>query len=108
MRAYTCRVGWWEYVKEVSGDDSVRKIAEKMGGVVHPSTVDRWDKVTPDGKNAAAFARAYGRPAQEALVAAGVLNPEEFEDVLEALDEEDLLLIALAKVRKRKAAEASD
>lgn len=92
-------------MKEVAGDDSVRKISEKMGGKVHPSTVDRWDDVTPDGRNAAAFARAYGRPAQEALVVAGVLTPEEFDDPLEALDEEDLLLAALRRVRKRKEAE---
>lgn len=105
MPAYTDRVGWWEYVKEVAGDDSVREIARKMGGKVHPSTVDRWDEVVPDGRNAAAFGRAYGRPAQESLVAAGILTREEFEDALDALDEEDLLLLALAKIRKRKAAE---
>lgn len=93
-------------MSEVSGDDSTYKISEKMGGKAKPSTVARWQTTQPDGPNVSAFARAYQRPVQEALVAAGIITPEEAQGVdLADLDDEALLLELLRRVRARKAEE---
>lgn len=104
MHAYNQRVEkntWWPYVQRVAGRDSAREIAAKMG--VHHSAVARWKDKPPIAENAAAFARAYGRPVKEALVAQGTLREAEAGDSIADLDDEVMLLEQLRRVRERKA-----
>jgi len=109
MRAYTHRVEentWWPYVLQVAGKDSARDIASKMGGRVHHSAVARWKNKPPTAENAASFARAYGRPVKEALVAQGTMTAAEAGDQIADLDDEVMLLEQLRRVRERKAGSA--
>lgn len=67
---------WWDYVKRHSAGAVNSHIAEAVG--ITPSSVGRWGKGSkPDPAQAAAFARAYGRPVLEAFVAAGFLTAAE-------------------------------
>jgi transcriptional regulator with XRE-family HTH domain len=69
-------VRWWNYVSQVAGATATpSEIARKVG--LTPSSVTRWQISTPKPETAAAFARAYGRPVIEALIAAGVVSAEE-------------------------------
>lgn len=60
---------------QVAGSATPSEIARRVG--LTPSSVSRWQISTPKPETAAAFARAYGRPLLEALIAAGVLTAEE-------------------------------
>lgn len=71
---------WWEYVKEVAGaagDDSTHKISKRMGGNPTASAIGRWKETTPKAENVMEFARRYGKPIMEALVAAGLASEDE-------------------------------
>lgn len=100
---------WWMYVRKHCGGDTNTRIAELVG--ITPSSVGRWGKGSkPDPSQAAAFARAYGRPVLEAFIAAGFLTPEEARETpsapptLASLDDDELL----AEVRRRMQGGQSD
>jgi transcriptional regulator with XRE-family HTH domain len=65
---------FWDYVSRVAGaDQQNRDIAAHVG--VDPSAVSRWKKGEPPRLSSViASARAYKRPAVEALIAAGYLD----------------------------------
>ncbi|MGI5274679.1 helix-turn-helix domain-containing protein [Nonomuraea sp. CA-218870] len=92
---------WWDYVSRVAGATATpSEIARRVG--LTPSSVTRWQISTPKPETAAAFARAYGRPVIEALIAAGVVTAEEagVREVaadLSSIPIDDLL----AEIRKR-------
>lgn len=67
---------WWTYVKSVTDDNQV-EIGRKSG--VGGPTVNRWanGKTKADAPTAARFARAYGRPVTEALIAIDLMSAEE-------------------------------
>lgn len=65
---------WWDYVTDRGGDNQ-SVIARRLG--IPTATVSRWQGSTPKPESVAAFARAYGRPALEAFVAAGFLTADE-------------------------------
>lgn len=68
---------WWSYVQKVSGSATQAQIADHSG--ISQPVVSRWKSGdgAPSADSAVQFARAYGRPAVEALVAAGVLRPSD-------------------------------
>lgn len=66
---------WWQYVTLRSGGASRSAIAGRAG-VTQP-TVSRWRTSQPSVENVRAFARAYGRPVLEALVAAEHVSMED-------------------------------
>ena len=64
---------FWEYVTRIAGDQQNREIAQSIG--VDASAISRWRAgEQPRVKTVIAFARGYGRPAVEALIAAGYLD----------------------------------
>lgn len=78
MLARMLETQWWAYVKRIAGDVQAKEIADRGG--FDKSAITRWK----DGKNAdpsfvVKFARAYGRPVAEALVASGLITAEEAE-----------------------------
>lgn len=97
------RVTWWDYVTGAAGGDDQATIARKSG--VGQSMVSRWRTSVPRPENAAAFARAYGRPVLEAFIAAGFLTPEEAGEKpsappsLASLSDEDLLDAVRARMK---------
>lgn len=100
---------WWRYVQIHSGGAPNAHIAKLVG--ITASSVGRWGKGSgPDPAQAAAFARAYGRPVLEAFLAADYLTPEEAGEKpsaapsLASLDDDELL----AEVRKRMKGGSSD
>lgn len=70
---------WWEYVRHVAGTDVQTAIADRTG--IAQATVSRWKlrRQAVDATNAVIVARAFGRPAVEALVVAGFLKPEDVD-----------------------------
>ena len=68
-------VTWWEYVQQVAGGASNATIAAKVG-VTAPS-VGRWKNGGADAATVARFAREFGRPVLEALIAAGYITADE-------------------------------
>lgn len=76
---------WWDYVQRISGGASQSEIARRIG--LTSASVSRWRHSAPQPDNVRAFARAYGRPALEALVAAGIVTEEDVEGVAEDRDE---------------------
>jgi transcriptional regulator with XRE-family HTH domain len=97
------RVTWWDYVTGAAGGDDQATIARKSG--VGQSMVSRWRASVPHPENAAAFARAYGRPVLEAFIAAGFLTPEEADEKpsappsLASLSDEELLDAVRARMK---------
>lgn len=75
MDPYVPPMTWWQYVQQVSGTTNQTEIAKKVG--LSGPSVSRWRTSAPKPPNAAAFARAYGRPVIEAFIAARFLNPED-------------------------------
>lgn len=64
---------FWEYVTRIAGNQQNREIAQSIG--VDASAISRWRAgEQPRVKTVIAFARGYGRPAVEALIAAGYLE----------------------------------
>lgn len=69
---------WAAYVRTAIGDDTQETVARRSG--IHQPTISRWLRGVqpqPSAPNVVAFARAYGLPPVQALVAAGVLNADE-------------------------------
>lgn len=70
--------GWADYVLRHKGGDRQIDVAQKTG--IKQSTISRWLGAVPPQPSAphvVAFARAYGVPPVQALVAAGVISPDE-------------------------------
>jgi transcriptional regulator with XRE-family HTH domain len=70
-------VTWKAYVASVIGSDQQKDAAEKTG--VDQSTISRWLRNGEPGRaeNIVKFARGYGRPPLQALVAAQLLTATE-------------------------------
>ncbi|MGQ4493714.1 hypothetical protein ACUH88_00155 [Dermabacteraceae bacterium P13095] len=66
---------WTDWVKRVSGDDSIREIGRKTS--LSPSTVARWKTVIPNAETVIIVCRAYSRPIIEGLYIAGYVTAEE-------------------------------
>lgn len=67
---------WYTWLDRISHNDNPTTIARRIK--TPASTVTRWrDGSTPSPTQAAAVARAYGRPVLEAFVAAGFLTEQE-------------------------------
>lgn len=69
---------WPQYVRRIAGSLTQAQIAAKMGGV-STSNVGRWvrgEPGQPSAENVIAFAKAFNRPALEALNKAGYLLDE--------------------------------
>lgn len=69
---------WPQYVRRIAGSLTQAQIAAKMGGV-STSNVGRWvrgEPGQPSAENVIAFAKAFNRPALEALTKAGYLIEE--------------------------------
>jgi transcriptional regulator with XRE-family HTH domain len=89
--------GWWAYFKATAGTEDGATIAVAAG--VTPPQVSRWksQKNRPDADRMTRFARHYGRPPVEALVAAGYLTADEAAEVItittaaDALSDEELV-----------------
>jgi transcriptional regulator with XRE-family HTH domain len=94
---------WWEYVQRASGHVTQKDIAEATG--IEQSSISRWkvDQTRPKADAAVAFARGYGRPPVEALVAAGYLSEKEVSGVVEVAPSTSELSIdvLLAEIRRR-------
>lgn len=95
---------WWQYVQRVTGGETQAAIARAVE--VDKTTVWRWTKnrANPIPEVAIRFARAYGRPIAEALVAAGAITAEEAsvttviqKTEVSDIDDEDLI----QEVRRR-------
>lgn len=90
-------MSWWTYVQRVAPNAPQAEIAAAAG--VTASTVSRWGsgKQGVDAKAVITFARGYGRPVLEALVAAGLLTPAEAKErptaapSIDSLTDEQLL-----------------
>jgi len=75
-RPQTTSMTWYTWLDRISHDDNPTTIARRIK--TPASTVTRWrDGSTPSPTQAAAVARAYGRPVLEAFVAAGFLTEQE-------------------------------
>lgn len=70
---------WANYVKKHASADMNSVIARKLA--ISPSTITRWinGSVHPEPKQAAEFARAYGRHPFEGLIAAEYLTAEDLQ-----------------------------
>lgn len=69
------RVDWYGYVRQWAGDDSAQTIGSNIG--ISLTTVTRWQTRAPSARDVIQFARCYGRPVPEALMAAFGVTPEE-------------------------------
>ncbi|AVI03672.1 immunity repressor [Gordonia phage Confidence] len=74
---------WWSYFKRIAGTETGRVIAE--AAQVSEPQVSRWKtgKNRPDAEALITFARHFGRPPVEAIVAAGYLNADEVGAVVD-------------------------
>jgi transcriptional regulator with XRE-family HTH domain len=97
--------GWWDYVVRVSGTSVQKSIATKSG--IGETAFSRWKQgknLPPEALTVINFARSYGRPPVEALVAAGYLTSEEAADVIELEPSvDDLPLDVLLDAIRRRA-----
>ena len=69
---------WCEYVRRIAGGLNQLEIAAKTG--LAQTNIGRWmrgEHVVPKAESVVAFARAFGEPPVEALVAAGYITAEE-------------------------------
>lgn len=67
---------WWSYVQQVAPGDTPAMIADRVD--VDRSAITRWKSGSGvDPRFAAKFARVYGRPVTEALVACGLIHESE-------------------------------
>lgn len=101
-RNYTGRMienEWWSYVVQVAGDVQYKEIADRAG--FDKSNVTRWKQgANADPLFVVKFARAYGRPVAEALVASGLITSQEasvtevrvgIQDALDSASDEELI-----------------
>ena len=70
-------MAWWEYVTEIAGTENQSEIARRVG-LAQPS-VNRWRTSIPKSENVISFAKAFGRPPLEALLAAGLVSDEDVD-----------------------------
>ena len=69
---------WWDYVFRIAGREVRQKdIADRLG--LEQSAVSRWKRpnAMPSAETVVKFARQYGRPPVEALIAAGYITEQE-------------------------------
>ncbi|TXH19370.1 MAG: XRE family transcriptional regulator [Mycobacterium sp.] len=74
---------WWEYVVRIAKTEVQKKMAADTG--ISETAFSRWKNGTnkPEAPHVITFARAYGRPAVEALVAAGILSADDAGQAIE-------------------------
>lgn len=74
---------WWEYVVRIAKTEVQKKMAADTG--ISETAFSRWKNGTnkPEAPHVIAFARAYGRPAVEALVAADILSADDAGQAIE-------------------------
>ncbi len=75
---------WWSYVERVGKGAAQKDIAERSG--IDAGALSRWktgQTPRPSAELAIQFARAYGRPPTEALVAAGFITEDEAAQAIE-------------------------
>lgn len=81
--------GWSAFVRESIGDLPNKVVAERIG--VSPSTVGNWVRGDhfnqPDGTSVVRFARTFGRPLPDALVAAGYGDASEYSKTVTVMRE---------------------
>lgn len=75
-------MGWWDYVQRIAGQESQQEIARRLE--MSPSSVNRWQSSAPKPESVRAFAVAYGRPVQEAFVAAGYMQADDVAAAMRA------------------------
>lgn len=95
---------WWDYVDEVKGGDSTRKVAAKMGDKTSAATVNRWKGETkkPDADKVVAFCRAYGENPVVGFINAGYITEEEAKAYsVAAMSSEELLAALEAEIANR-------
>jgi hypothetical protein len=93
---------WWDYVQKVSEGAEQTAIAERAA--INKTTVWRWKtRNATDHEGAIRFARAYGRPITEALLAAGLIGEDEanLREVRIRINPADLDADELAEETKR-------
>lgn len=82
VRTHTMRFmseSWWEYVSRISADAARKDVA--AAAQIDVSALSRWKAGdTPRAENVIALARAYGRPVDEAMIAAGYFTVEDLVD----------------------------
>lgn len=94
---------WWQYVVRTADTDMQKRMADATG--ISQTAFSRWKtgQNKPEAPHVITFARAYGRPAVEALVAAGILSDRDASEVIEIhrgldrLSDDELL----AEIRQR-------
>lgn len=99
-------MSWSSYLQEHTQGEVGRVTADKLG--VTESNVSRWRRggQTPDARHVVNFARVYGRPVLEALVAAEFLTEAEAKvrpsaaPSLNSLTDEELVQELLARLRR--------
>lgn len=74
---------WWEYVVRIAKTEVQKKMAADTG--ISETAFSRWKNGTnkPEAPHVITFARAYGRPAVEALVAADILSADDAGQAIE-------------------------
>lgn len=103
---------WWLYIREVAGDAQLKEIADRVG--IDKSNVTRWKNgARPAADFAVSFARAYGRPVVEALVAGSYITEAEAElrtvpVGVGDLKEVDLARELLARLEHRNSSAGAD
>ena len=78
MVAMTERIGWSLYVRRIAGGLNQVQIAERAG--LSQTNIGKWlrgEPGAPRAESVIAFARAFGQPPLEALIAAGYLSAAE-------------------------------
>lgn len=74
---------WSQYVRRITSGLTQAQIAERTG--IAQTNISRWlrgDPLLPKAENVITFARAFGHPPLEALIAAGYLTEEDGAPVL--------------------------
>ena len=98
---------WPAFIKQVAGDDTNTRIAQRSG--VHVSTVGRWrtGATVPDADVVIRFATGYNANPFDALVAAGIVSPEwvGLERVQPKSRVEDITSVDLAQELLRRVTE---
>ena len=74
---------WWDYVIRTAGTDVQKQMAADTG--ISETAFSRWKKGQnkPEAPHVIVFARAYGRPPVEALIAAGILRQADASGAVE-------------------------
>lgn len=101
---------WWNYVTRTAKTDVQKTMAAKTG--ISETAFSRWKRGAnrPEAPHVITFARAYGRPPVEALVAANILGVDDVAAVIEVhseistITDDDLL----AEVGRRMKGQSND